>query len=204
MGMAGLRMAGLRMAGLRMAGAALLLAVAGTAGAARKDIRPAPENGPARGQPDSALSALSLRWYAAGEAQLLRGDLAGATDSFESALAADPRNGRAYAGLARAAEAQGLPGKAVRFYRQALAIDPNDRAVLELQGKTLAARGARPRAEANLDRLRKLCGTAPCPEADRLTSAIGPAPAATAAAPQSAAATATAPQAAPAAAARVP
>lgn len=194
------------MSGLRMAGAALLLIAGGAADAARKDVRPAPENGPARGQPDAALSALSLRWYAAGEAQLARGDLSGATDSFESALAADPRNGRAYAGLARAAEAQGLPGKAVRFYRQALAIDPNDRAVLELQGKTLAVRGARPRAEANLDRLRKLCGAAPCPEADRLASALGPAPAAPAPpAPTAAAPTAAANAAAAAAApARAP
>lgn len=143
--------------------------------------QPAPA--PARGLPDNQISPLSLSMLRAGEGQLAAGQTAQAMDSFESALAADPRNLQAWLGMARTAEAQGLPGKAVRYYREALAIDPNDVQVLALQGNVLVERGAKARAEANLDRIRKLC-TAPCAPADKLAAAIarGPAQTTTAAA----------------------
>lgn len=130
---------------------------------------------PQRGLADNALSPLSMEWQAKAEEQLARGELAAATDSFEAALVADPRNRRAYAGLARVAEAQGMPGKAVRFYREALELEPNDLDILELQGKALLMRGAKARAELNLERLKMLC-TAPCPQRERLAMAIADAP----------------------------
>lgn len=126
---------------------------------------------PVRGAADNQLSPLSQKQFAMAETHLAKGELARATDYFESALAADPRNGRAFVGLARVAEAQGLPGKAVRFYRQALQIDPNNLDALELQGNALLVRGARPRAEANLERLKILCG-GPCPQATRLATTL--------------------------------
>jgi Tfp pilus assembly protein PilF len=157
---------------------ALGLALAGLAGpaAAAKPRDSVPDAAPARGLPDNQLAPLSLQMLKAGEAALAQGKTQQATDSFEAALAADPRNRRAYTGLARAAEADGLPGKAVRFYREALEIDPNDIATLELQGLALVERGATARAQANLDRVRKLC-TGPCPQADRLAAAIARGPA---------------------------
>lgn len=130
-----------------------------------------PDAAPARGLPDSQLAPLSLQMMQAGEAHLAAGKPDAATDSFEAALAADPRNRRAYMGLARAAQAQGLPGKAVRFYREALDLDPNDLAALEAQGVALVERGATARAGDNLDRVKKLCQGS-CPEADRLAAAI--------------------------------
>lgn len=111
----------------------------------------------------------------AGETQLGAKQYPQATDSFESALAADPRNRQAWLGMARAAEAQGLPGKAIRYYREALAIDPNDVAVLALQGGVMVERGATARAKANLERIQHLCA-APCPPADRLAAAIARGP----------------------------
>jgi len=153
---------------------ALSVALAAPAGAAKpRDGKP--DAAPARGLPDSQIAPLSLQMLKAGEAQLAAGKPDAATDSFEAALAADPRNRRAYIGLARAAEAQGLPGKSVRFYREALEIDPNDLAALELQGLALVERGATARAEGNLERVRKLCQGA-CPEADRLAAAIARGP----------------------------
>jgi Tfp pilus assembly protein PilF len=161
-----------------MAGAVaigLSLALAGAAQAA-KPREGAPDAAPARGLPDSELAPLSLALMKSGEAALAQGRTQAATDSFEAALAADPRNRRAYLGMARAAEAEGLPGKAVRFYREALEIEPNDLHALELQGLALVERGARARAEGNLERMRKLCpGT--CPGADRLAAAIARGPA---------------------------
>ncbi len=125
----------------------------------------------ARGLADNALSPASVSAMQAGDAALARRETQLAIDSFEAALAADPRNVAAFVGLARAAEADGLPGKAVRFYREALAINPNDLSIIEAQGNAFLARGARGRAEANLDRLKKLC-TGGCPEAERLTASI--------------------------------
>jgi len=150
-------------------GAAVMLA--SPAGAARERPLEPVAAAPARGLPDSQLAPLSLAMLKTGEELLAKGQTQAATDSFEAALAADPRNRRAYLGMARAAEAEGLPGKAVRFYREALEIEPNDLATLELQGLSLVERGAKARAEANVERMRTLCG-GPCPEADRLAAAI--------------------------------
>lgn len=173
-------------AGLALVALSLAAAQAGTT----KPRTNAPEAAPARGLPDNQIAPLSLQMLKAGEAQLAAGKPDAATDSFEAALAADPRNRRAYMGMARAAEAQGLPGKAVRFYREALELDPNDLAALEAQGLALVERGATARANDNLDRVKKLCQGS-CPQADRLAAAIakGPKvpPAATAATGQTAA-----------------
>lgn len=143
--------------------------------AAGKPREAVPAAAPARGLPDNQIAPLSLEKLKAGEALLAQGKAQDATDLFEAALAADPRNRQAYIGLARAAEADGLPGKAVRFYREALEIEPNDLAALELQGVALVERGAKARAESNLERVKTLCD-GPCPQADRLAAAIARGP----------------------------
>ncbi|WP_448586493.1 tetratricopeptide repeat protein [Thermaurantiacus sp.] len=140
----------------------------------------------ARGLADSALAPRSVELVASGNVLLARKLWGEAIDRFESALAVDPRNIGAYIGLARAAEAQGLPGKAARFYREALEIDPSHREALAGQGIAFLKRGARARAEANLERLKALCA-GPCPEAQVLATALAaPAPPALAAAPEAA------------------
>lgn len=147
--------------GLRL-GLIVLLA-AGAANAAPGSLE--------RGLADKALAPTSVTAQQAGEVALTARETQKAVDLFEAALAADPRNVAAFVGLARAAEADGLPGKAVRFYREALEIDPQDLAVIEAQGKAYLARGAKGRAEANVARLEQLCD-GPCPSADRLRVAI--------------------------------
>ena len=94
-----------------------------------------------------------------------------ATDLLETALAIDPRNRSAYIVLGRLAQAQRLPGKAIRFYGQALRLEPNDVNALGGQGEAYVQRGAVDRARANLNRVRTLCGQA-CPQAQQLASAI--------------------------------
>ena len=118
------------------------------------------------------IKPASQRLATDGFALLGRGQLGPAIDSFETSLAVDPQNAQAYIGLARAAEKQGLPGKAVKFYREALTLDPNDLAALEGQGGALAARGATARAQVNLARIKTLCGQATCASAKRLEGAI--------------------------------
>ncbi|QMW21905.1 tetratricopeptide repeat protein [Sandaracinobacteroides saxicola] len=129
----------------------------------------------ARGLADTQLDPKSLVQMGMADAALAARRYDAASDAYEAAIAADPRNKGGYIGLARVAEAQGLPGKAIRYYREALQIDPNDLTALEGQGASLARRGAIARAQANLDRLKLLCA-APCPAADRLATAIARGP----------------------------
>jgi tetratricopeptide (TPR) repeat protein len=94
-----------------------------------------------------------------------------AVDLLETALAIDPRNRSAYISLGRISQAQRLPGKAIRFYGQALRLEPNDVSALGGQGEAYVQRGAVERARANLVRVRSLCGQA-CPQATQLAAAI--------------------------------
>ncbi|MDM7957357.1 tetratricopeptide repeat protein [Blastomonas sp.] len=99
------------------------------------------------------------------------GDLDEAIGLYEAALAVDPGNRSAYIALAQVASAQNLPGKAIRFYREALRLDPNDVAALAGQGEAMVQRGAVEKARRNLVRIEALCTTG-CTEAGRLTTAI--------------------------------
>lgn len=121
--------------------------------------------------PDKAIDPLSVELVTLGKVAEANNDSNGAIDHFETALAVDPRNIQAYTGLARVAEKQGLPGKAIRLYREALVIDPNDVATLAAQGEAMVAKGAVERARDNLARIEKLCGSG-CPEKLTLASAI--------------------------------
>lgn len=120
---------------------------------------------------DDQLKPVSLQFAAAGQAALVAGKPQDAIDSFEAALAVDPRNVAAFAGIAAAYEKLGLPGKAVKFYREALALNPSDLSALEGQGRALVARGATARAQINLARIKALC-KADCSAAARLEGVI--------------------------------
>ena len=122
-------------------------------------------------RPDQQLDARSVALARQADAALVAGRHDEATDMFETALAVDPRNRSAYLGLARVAQAQRLPGKAIRLYQDALAIDPNDVSALAGQGEAYVQRGAVDRARRNLARLQQLCGS-PCPQATQLTAVI--------------------------------
>ena len=99
------------------------------------------------------------------------GKLDEAVDTLETALAIDPRNRAAYISLAQISQKQGLPGKAIRFYRDVLTIEPNDVAALAGQGNALIEKGAITRAKDNLARIKQLC-TRQCPEIETLGQKI--------------------------------
>jgi Tfp pilus assembly protein PilF len=120
---------------------------------------------------DDALKPQSIRLAEAGRAALASGNANAAIDAFEAALVIDPRNVAAYTGLAMSYEKLELPGKAVRYYREALALNPSDLEALEGQGKALIERGATARAQVNLARIKALCKTE-CAPAARLQSAL--------------------------------
>ena len=128
-------------------------------------------SGAARAASDDVLNPLSVRMADAGRAALAKGDASAAIDSFEAALASDPKNVSAFTGIAQSYEKLGLPGKAVKYYREALVLNPSDLAALEGQGKAYVTRGATARAQVNLARIKALC-KADCSAATRLEAAI--------------------------------
>jgi Tfp pilus assembly protein PilF len=126
-------------------------------------------------RPDDQIDARSMALLQEGQALTTAGKHNEAIDALESALAVDPRNRAAYVALARVAQAQKLPGKAVRFYAEALKIEPNDVGALAGQGEALVGRGAVERAKRNLDRIKTLCKS-PCPQATTLAAVIAKGP----------------------------
>jgi Tfp pilus assembly protein PilF len=122
-------------------------------------------------RPDSQIDARSLALLKMGQADADAGRYDPATDALESALVVDPKNRAAFLALADVAKKQGLPGKAIRLYREALLIEPNDVVALAGQGEALVAKGAVTKAKENLAKVRTLC-LAACPEQVSLAAAI--------------------------------
>ena len=122
-------------------------------------------------RPDAQIDPRSTEWLGKGDAAQKAGNLDGATDSYETALALDPRNRAAYIGLAKVARLQGLSGKAIRLYREALLLDPSDVNALAGQGEAMVQKGAVEKAKENLARVQTLCNGA-CAPASELSAAI--------------------------------
>ena len=123
-------------------------------------------------RPDDQIDTRSVTMAQQAQAALTAGRQDEATDLYETALAIDPRNRAAYLGLARVAQAQRLPGKAIRLYQDALTIEPNDVNALAGQGEAYVQRGAVDRARRNLTRVQELCGNNSCPQAQQLAAVI--------------------------------
>jgi Tfp pilus assembly protein PilF len=126
-------------------------------------------------RPDDEIDARSVTLTQQAQALTSAGKLSEATDSLETALAIDPRNRAAYMGLARVAQGQRLPGKAIKLYGEALALEPNDVNALAGQGQALVERGAVERAKQNLEKIKGLCKD-PCPQATQLAAVIAKGP----------------------------
>ncbi|WP_114951145.1 tetratricopeptide repeat protein [Sphingosinicella terrae] len=122
-------------------------------------------------RPDDQINPQSVALVEQARQQTTAARYNEAIDLLETALAVDPRNRDAYIALARVAQSQRLPGKAIGFYADALRLEPNDVNALGGQGEAYVQRGAVERARANLTRLRTLCSQ-PCPQAQQLAAAI--------------------------------
>ena len=126
-------------------------------------------------RPDDQIDARSLQLLQQGRTLKAAGNLDGATDMLETSVAVDPRNRAAFIELAQVAEARELPGKAIRLYREALLLEPNDVVALKGQGSALVMKGAVVRARDNLAKIRTICKSA-CPEAGQLAAIIAKGP----------------------------
>lgn len=143
-----------------LAGALTLLVVATGLQAQRPSEAPDPRS--------AALVAQARQLRAAG-------NLDGAESALETAVAVDPRNRAAFELMGAIAEGRGLPGKAIRAYRAALELAPNDVGLLADEGRALVAQGAVDRAKANLARIRTLCH-GKCPQMAALGADIAKGP----------------------------
>jgi Tfp pilus assembly protein PilF len=126
-------------------------------------------------RPDDQIDAKSIALLQEGRAAQAAGNLDGATDVLESALAVDPRNRQAFIALAEIARTRGLPGKAIRFYHEALVLEPNDLAALRGQGEAMVQKGAVEKAKDNLTKIRAVCGNQ-CKDATDLAAVIAKGP----------------------------
>lgn len=127
-------------------------------------------------RPDDQIDPKSLALLQQGRAAQAAGNIDGANDLLESALAVDPRNREAFVVLAEIARGSGLPGKAIRLYREALALEPNDLAALRGQGEAMVAKGAVERAKENLAKIKTICGAGACNDATTLAAVIAKGP----------------------------
>ena len=121
----------------------------------------------AEDRPDPRAAAL----IAEGQAALSAGETQAAIDAFEEALAVDPGYTRIFLELAEVARAEGLQGKAIRYYREALARDPGNLAAISGEGEALFEKGAVEKARGNLAKLESMCGSN-CPETVELRMTI--------------------------------
>lgn len=120
---------------------------------------------------DYEIDARSVALLERGDAAASAGRADEAAGLYETALAVDPRNRNAYVALARLMNRNGLKGKSIRFYNEALEIDPNDLSTLSEQANVMVEKGAITAAKKNLARLRTLCRSS-CAQIDTLASAI--------------------------------
>ena len=124
---------------------------------------------------DDQINPRSVALLQQGQSLTAAGQNDQAVDALESALVVDPRNRAAYVALARVAQAQKLPGKAIRLYAEALKLEPNDVNALAGQGEALVQRGAVERAKRNLEKLKTAC-KGPCQQATVLAAVIAKGP----------------------------
>ena len=131
-----------------------------------------------QGAPPSPLDPRAGALVSEGRKALAEGKVEEAVDSFEAALAIQPGHVAIYLNLAEATRKQGLNGKALKYYREALKLDPNNQYAIAGEGETLVAKGAVEKARRNLVKLEQLCGNKTCAPAKQLAAAIerGPAP----------------------------
>ncbi|MCK9544132.1 MAG: hypothetical protein M0R03_19105 [Novosphingobium sp.] len=124
-----------------------------------------------------ALDPRAAALVADGQAKLAGGDVNGGIDSFESALTLAPANVQILLYLADATRAQGMQGKALRYYREALVSEPQNLKAISGEGAALVEKGAIEKARRNLSRLEGLCGR-DCEATRELAAAIskGPSP----------------------------
>lgn len=127
--------------------------------------------------PPDQLDPRAATLLAQGRGELVAGRADAAVDAFEAALTIQPGSVSVLLNLAEATRRQGMQGKALHYYREALETDPKNLTAISGEGAALAEKGAVEKARRNLARLKGLCGDS-CDATRQLAAAIakGPSP----------------------------
>jgi len=120
---------------------------------------------------DRSADPRAAMLIAEGRAALAADKPSDAIDAFESAFAIDPAYTPVLLELAEAARKEGLQGKAIAYYREALARDPGNLAAISGEGEAMLEKGAVAKAQRNLAKLQSMCGNS-CPETMELQRAL--------------------------------
>jgi len=127
--------------------------------------------------PREDLDPRAAALVAQGRAAQAAGNVNGALDAYEAALVVQPGSVAILLNIAGATRLQGMQGKALHYYREALESDPRNLAAIAGEGAALAEKGAVQKARRNLARLKGMCGL-DCAATRQLAAVIekGPAP----------------------------
>ncbi len=110
-----------------------------------------------------------------GNIEIAAGRVDSAIDAYEAALAVQPGNVSVLLNLAAATRRQGMQGKALHYYREALELDPQNLQAIAGEGAALVEKGAVEKARRNLTRLQGMCGDN-CEASRQLAAAIAKGP----------------------------
>ncbi len=129
------------------------------------------------GAPSEPVDPRAAALLAQGRSELAAGRVDTAVDAFEAALVVQPGSVPVLLDLAGATRLQGMQGKALHYYREALQVEPSNLHAISGEGAALVEKGAVEKARRNLTRLQGLCGET-CAATRELAAAIakGPAP----------------------------
>lgn len=118
-----------------------------------------------------SMANVSARLVAEASTLEKAGKLAEAQFALERALVAAPENAAILLRLGEIHEAQGRTGKGLKYYRNALIVDPSLKSAMEHQALAFLKRNLLIKAELVTDRLTVLCETG-CSELDTINAAI--------------------------------
>lgn len=120
---------------------------------------------------DSTPIVQENRDYAAGRRAVERKNWPEAVERFRKAVVAEPDNADAHNMLGYALRWSGQMDQALASYERALQLDPRHRGALQYSGIAYIRAGRTDRAEANLAKLKDLCGVN-CAEYRELAKAL--------------------------------
>ena len=127
--------------------------------------------------PPDPLGPSAAALLAQGRAALAAGKADEAVGAFEAALVTQPGSITVLLSLAEANRRNGMQGKSLHYYREALQVDPQNLTAIAGEGAALVEKGAVEKARRNLTQLQRLCGDN-CDATRQLSAVIarGPTP----------------------------
>jgi Flp pilus assembly protein TadD len=120
---------------------------------------------------DDSSAAPAVPTLAEARADIRAKDWTDAIEKLTLIVAADPQSADAYNLLGYAFRNAGNSSRAMQAYNKALKLNPNHTGALEYQGVLFVMLGDLDKANANLDKIKGICGTG-CEEYEDLAEAI--------------------------------